>query len=271
MSDSHQWHYTDQSGQQTGPIPTDELLQLIAAKSIPMTAMAWKDGMANWQPASQIEELQVTPSKPVNLPPPAIATQTKQNPAKVDPYATPESAKSTQLTAAPEIPLSYDELHGKEYSFGGIGRLSYILLRPLLYTIIFLPLLVGVLIFFNSDLLGSGLILLVTILFIRLHWLRFKNIGMSPWWTFALLIPIVNLPLYLMLNICPPGYAETRKLDLAGKILAFFVIGIPVLLIVLSIIFNVSSAYANAANKAKDTIDEQKAKYKKEQVQPPAR
>lgn len=270
MPNTDQWHYTDQTGKQIGPTNTDDLIQLILSKTIPTSAMAWKDGMAGWKPVSQIEALQVAPSNPGATPEMAVAPQGKPSSAKVDPYITPESAKSTQLEPPPEIPLSYDELHGKRYSFDGIGRLSYILWRPLLYIILFLPLLVGVTFFFNSELLSSGVILLITILFIRLHCLRFKNIGISPWWTVALLIPIINLPLYLMLNICPAGYAETRKLDLPGKILAFFVIGIPVLFIVLSILFDVSSAYVNAANKAKETIDEQKSKYKKEQVQPPA-
>lgn len=271
MPDTDQWHYTDQTGKQVGPTTTDDLIQLILSKTIPTSAMAWKGGMAGWKPVSQIDALQVAPSAAGVPPKIAASPKVKPSSAKVDPYITPESTQSAQLEAPPEIPLSYDELHGNRYSFDGIGRLSYILWRPLLYTIIFLPLLLAVFIYLNSELLGSGVILLITISFIRLHCLRFKNIGMSPWWTVALLIPIVNLPLYLMLNICPAGYSETRKLDLAGKILAFIVIGIPLLIIVLSILFDASSAYVNAANKAKETIDKQKSKYKKEQVQPPAR
>lgn len=272
MPNTDQWHYTDQTGKQIGPTNTDDLIQLILSKTIPTSAMAWKDGMAGWKPVSQIEALQVAPSNPGATPEMAVAPQGKPSSAKVDPYITPESAKSTQLEPPPEIPLSYDELHGKRYSFDGIGRLSYILWRPLLYLLLFIPL--TALSYFLEPSISwmvlTGVTAIFIFLMIRLHCLRFKNIGISPWWTVALLIPIINLPLYLMLNICPAGYAETRKLDLPGKILAFFVIGIPVLFIVLSILFDVSSAYVNAANKAKETIDEQKSKYKKEQVQPPA-
>jgi hypothetical protein len=275
MSESTQWHYTDKTGQQAGPVSTDALIQLILSKEIPTTSMVWKDGMASWKTASQIEELHTAPSATkattmaaVTAPESATdapLTNTAKPASTTDPYETPQS---TKLAPPPEIPLSYDELHGDTQSYEGIGRLSYIFLRPLLYLIIFIPLLFGILIFLNSELIGSSVILLLTILFIRLHCLRFKNIGMNPWWTLALIIPIVNLPLYLILNICPAGYAYTKKLDIAGKILAFFFIGIPILFIVLSILFDMGTAFTRAAEKAKETIDQQRNK--QEKVQPPA-
>jgi len=269
MSEPTQWHYTDRSGKQVGPATTEELLQLIFTQTIPTSSMAWKNGMPAWKPVSQIEELQAPLSTPVTAPPvvPTIQSPSNTKTTKIDPY---EAPKSNQLEPPPEVPLSYSELHGTQENYDGIGRFSYILLRPLLYIILGVPLLIAILIFTGSDFISSGFLVFLIFLFIRLHWLRFRNIGMSPWWTLALPIPIVNLPLYLMLHICPPGYSYTRKLDLAGKILAFFVIGIPLLFIVLSIIFDMSSAYADAANKAKDEIDHQKSKHKKEQVQPPA-
>jgi hypothetical protein len=271
MSESTQWHYTDKTGQQAGPVSTDALIQLILSKEVPTTSMVWKDGMASWKTVSQIEELHTGPSAAraaVTAPEPATDTplsNTAKRASTADPYETPQS---TKLDPPPEVPLSYDEMHGHTQSYEGIGRLSYILLRPLLYFVIFIPLLFGILLYMNSELIGSGIILLLTILFIRLHCLRFKNIGMNPWWTLALIIPIVNLPLYLILNICPAGYAYTKKLDIAGKILAFFFIGIPILFIVLSILFDMGTAFTNATEKAKETIDQQRKKHEK--VQPPA-
>lgn len=284
MADTHQWHYTDKTGQQCGPAPTDDLLKLIASKDVPMSAMAWKEGMANWMPISQIPELHTKPA-----PAPAPKTPAQEEPAKkttahplsntantantantdntpkaaVDPYETPESAK--EFDDVPEIPLSYDEIHGIEH-YEGIGRLSYIVLRPLLYLILFVPLILASIIFLGSEAVAWGALIVVTILLIRLHCLRFKNIGMSPWWTLALMVPLLNLPLYLMLHVCPAGYAKTKKLDLTGKVLGVFLIGIPIALILLPL--DVQSTYSKAAEKAKETIEQQKQKQKK--PQPPA-
>ena len=261
MADTSQWHYTNKTGQQAGPVPTDELLQLIASKQVPPSSMAWKDGMATWKPVSQIEELQtkVEPKSPTTQAAHQAPDTPLSNTAKptntVNPYETPRSTK--QSADVPEIPLSYDEIHGIE-SYEGIGRLSYILLRPLLYIIIFLPLMVASLVFTGSEVIAYGVLLVYIILFIRLHCLRFTNIGMSPWWTLALIVPLLNLPLYLMLNICPAGFSQTRKLDLTGKILAFFVIGIPILIITLSILTDLGSSLASAAEKAQERVKPQK-------------
>jgi hypothetical protein len=273
MSESSQWHYTDKTGQQAGPVSTTELLSLVSSQAIDTTAMAWKEGMAGWKPLSQIEELHTAPSAakaPVTAPEPAAdarLSSTAKPSSTTDPYETPQS---TKLDPPPEVPLSYDEMYGDTQSYDGIGRLSYIFLRPLLYLICFIPLTACTHFLEPTFTLIALaiLIILFTTLYIRLHCLRFKNIGMNPWWTLALIIPIVNLPLYLILNICPAGYAHTKKLDIAGKILAFFFIGIPILFIVLSILFDAGTAYTRAAEKAKETIDQQRNK--QEKVQPPA-
>ena len=273
MSESSQGHYTDKTGQQAGPVSTDALIQLILSKEVPTTSMVWKDGMASWKTVNQIEELHTAPSATkaaVTAPEPAtdaLLSNTAKPASTTDPYETPQS---TTLDPPPEVPLSYDELYGTPEKYEGIGRLSYLLLRPLLYLICIIPLTACTHFLEPTFTLIALaiLIILFTILYIRLHCLRFTNIGMSPWWTLALIIPIVNLPLYLILNICPAGYAYTKKLDIAGKILAFFFIGIPIIFIVLSILFDMGTAFTSAAEKAKETINQQRKK--QEKVQPPA-
>jgi uncharacterized membrane protein YhaH (DUF805 family) len=49
---------------------------------------------------------------------------------------------------------------------------------------------------------------------------RFQNLSMSGWWWLGLGVPILQLWLYYRLFACPPGYAFTKKLDVAGKVMA---------------------------------------------------
>lgn len=50
------WHY-GHSGQQAGPIPTEELIALCRSGAIPMSTLVWREGMAQWVPLSQAPEL----------------------------------------------------------------------------------------------------------------------------------------------------------------------------------------------------------------------
>ncbi|MDR3496517.1 MAG: NINE protein [Ancalomicrobiaceae bacterium] len=47
--------YISVGGEQRGPYPTEQLRQMIAEASLPPDAFAWRDGMAQWQPLSQLE------------------------------------------------------------------------------------------------------------------------------------------------------------------------------------------------------------------------
>lgn len=50
------WRYS-QFGQSKGPVSTDELRSLIAAGQVPVTEMAWTEGMADWAPINSLPEL----------------------------------------------------------------------------------------------------------------------------------------------------------------------------------------------------------------------
>ena len=220
MSNSQQWHYTDQSGQQAGPIPTDELLQLIASKSVPLTAMAWKEGMANWKPVSQIEELQAGTSTPPPSPDPVPNPAPTQAPGNIqepnqnpiNPYETPQVPSDEEF---------YEATSTQTESYDGTGRFGFLIGYPLLYLILFgAPCFLGQLLELN--ILTYGAFGVWLIMSIRLTCLRFINIGMSGWWTLGLFIPILNILLLLALNILPPGFSETRKLDIPAYIIGFF-------------------------------------------------
>ncbi|GEM_PF-919919 len=272
MSNSQQWHYTDQSGQQAGPIPTDELLQLIASKSVPLTAMAWKEGMANWKPVSQIEELQAGTSTPPPSPDPVPNPAPTQAPGNIqepnqnpiNPYETPQVPTDEEFyAAAREQPNGY----------GGIGRLAYFLLSiGHSIAIQFIAFVLNFSSFTESNepslLIAFGLLTVSTVISFYLLFSRFKNIGMSRWWTLGLVVPILNIFVSIWLISRQEGWVETRKLDGPGKIVAW-IFGILITLIVtltlISVLFFASSAYKKASDEA-----EQRLKTQQEQSQSPA-
>jgi uncharacterized membrane protein YhaH (DUF805 family) len=108
--------------------------------------------------------------------------------------------------------------------YGGIPRHSYIIysiaISVLWMIVSFRP--QGLAPAWLVDVLGLGAAFCVTVP--RLH-----NLGMSGWWSLALLVPIVNILLTVRCSAFPEGYADHRQLDLAarvilGCILALFVI-----------------------------------------------
>jgi TM2 domain-containing membrane protein YozV len=66
MSD---WYYLA-NGQQQGPVPLDHLQHWLQAGQMPANTMVWTEGMANWQPANSVSELQPYTAA---APPPAPA------------------------------------------------------------------------------------------------------------------------------------------------------------------------------------------------------
>ena len=49
---------------------------------------------------------------------------------------------------------------------------------------------------------------------------RLNNIGMNGWWSVLLLVPFANIYISVKCLICPEGYQDTKKLDMASKIIA---------------------------------------------------
>ncbi|MEO9593075.1 hypothetical protein [Rhodopirellula bahusiensis] len=54
---------------------------------------------------------------------------------------------------------------------------------------------------------------------IALSWYRMINQGSSGFWAFATIIPLINLFVFLRCMVCPEGYADTKTLDTAGKVI----------------------------------------------------
>jgi len=70
---------------------------------------------------------------------------------------------------------------------------------------------------------------------------RLKNMGYSGWWSVLIFVPLANLLVGLRCLICPAGYADTKRLDLAGKIIT----GIVVTVFLLFVAGIVASMYLN--------------------------
>lgn len=252
MSDTSQWHYTDKTGQQAGPISTTELKELLSTQTISTTSMVWKDGMPGWKPVNQIEELAVPASTPAQQSPPAPAPTKAATPAAAQALApspahmaqspTPQnSEQAVNPYEAPTIPSSEERFSYETSSYGGIGRLAYFLLSIALSVALEGgKAAMGVSAFTaegaqaaqqNSTLLlGFGAVSIIVSFFLMFS--RFKNIGMSRWWTLGLLVPILNLFVSIWLVSRQEGWVETRQLDTAGKIIAWICWGLVILSII---------------------------------------
>jgi uncharacterized membrane protein YhaH (DUF805 family) len=84
----------------------------------------------------------------------------------------------------------------------------------------------------NSD----GPVLLLIPLSYMLTAYRLKNIGDNPWCCLLMLIPIVNLILQIRCFLFQEGYADTKRLDAAGKTISWLLFSIFILLLLAAII-----------------------------------
>ena len=71
--------------------------------------------------------------------------------------------------------------------------------------------------------------LLALVASIYLGFLRFKNIGHSGWLALLFIVPIANLFVGIMALAFPPGYAITKQMDTAGKIIIGLFVGVVII------------------------------------------
>src|SRR5262245_8990943 len=77
------WWYNS-NGEAKGPISEQELLRLLANRTVGPKSLVWKEGMESWQQVDQVNALaQVMTSMPPELPsiPPAAGTHLSETPA----------------------------------------------------------------------------------------------------------------------------------------------------------------------------------------------
>jgi hypothetical protein len=79
-----EWYYTQQ-GQQKGPVPTAQLKQLASSGRLMPTDLVWKQGMANWVPASNTRGLFPPAAAPVAAAPSPAKAPARRPPIFVEP------------------------------------------------------------------------------------------------------------------------------------------------------------------------------------------
>lgn len=117
-------------------------------------------------------------------------------PEEFNPYQAPQSL--------PAIPLSKP----KGY-YGGINRITYFLFNFVL----------AITSVFTRENLPLTLILVV--LSLAVIALRLKNIGMNGWFSLMSLIPVLNLLVAYRCIACQEGYADSQRLDGAGRVISW--------------------------------------------------
>ena len=102
-----QWYYAQQ-GQRKGPVSDEQLRQLASVGELNPTDLVWKNGMASWGPASEVEGLFASEDQPPPLPPdlpPALPQELSVGAAATPtaPFQAPsDSAEVVQAEVLPD-------------------------------------------------------------------------------------------------------------------------------------------------------------------------
>ena len=200
-----EWFVTHE-GKQFGPVSIKDLkFEIERGELNPRLDMIWKNGMEDWIPAGELSGL--------------FEKNAEAGAA--------ETAKEASDNFTGYIPEESEEQRERvKGNWLGAGRGAFI------FVCYILPFILGILIGLgasflqgkvDANLLGIvsfGLLLLPAILAIAVTLKRFQNLGMTRWWFLGLLVPLLNIWVYYRILACPPGYAEHKKLDAIGWVLA---------------------------------------------------
>lgn len=200
MNDTPQadWFYSHE-GEKLGPLTFSEL-KAKESELNPRLDMVWTQGMAEWQPAGEIEGLfeRRSLSEPEEAPVPADMDDTTPfNAEEAGERVWPGAGRLTFIAATLGFPLLLR--FGVDSASGVLTKeLSAELLKATMLAAQILPILVSII--FTLE--------------------RLRNVAMSRWWIFGNLIPLLNLWVGYRCFVCPAGYAEHKKLDGLGILLA---------------------------------------------------
>jgi hypothetical protein len=214
------WFYS-RNGVQEGPVTMDELrIQARVAGLNPRLDMVWTQGMAEWKPAGEIEDLFEKRAAPE--PQETLA-------ATPDPYQPPQQSESAEMLS-------------REGGWPGARRRSFYLMTilfPFVWNIGFAFGAVFLAQQFGAEIMavatiGAAFVPIVLAIYFGLQ--RLANVGMSRWWYLGNLVPILNLWIGYRMYVCPAGYAYHKKLDGPGVVLAilyWLMIGLVLLTLVI--------------------------------------
>lgn len=204
--------YLSIGGVQEGPLSRTELLAALRRQPDRWEdAMVWTERTADWvtlQDAGLVPELE---APKVSIPAPTLRPgNVASSPAPVvNPYLPPASNIRPLESTPPQYP--------------GINRITYWISSLILSAGMF-----GWGFLHQNDKASietSGLALFVIfIISMILTVYRARNVGKSGWWVLTIFIPIYSLWTNFVLIAAPAGYEDTRKLDLAAKIMVGIII-----------------------------------------------
>lgn len=221
------WYYT-REGQRSGPVGFSDLRAKATEAALdPRLDMVWKQGMADWKPAGEIEGL-------------------FEKRAASEPE--PEPLAPAAGTFTPPKQENLLEGMGMADDWPGARRRSYLfmtILFPFLWSFLFAfigPLLGAQLGPEIMQYIGLAASILPIIAIIYFSLMRLVNLGMSRWWFLGNFVPVLNFWVGYRCFACPAGYAYHKKLDGAGIALAIFywlsvVVAILVLAAVVALMF----------------------------------
>ncbi|MFK7909941.1 MAG: DUF4339 domain-containing protein [Akkermansiaceae bacterium] len=112
MAENSQWYYTDNNGQQAGPVDLAQLRIIVQQSSIPADSLVWSEGMDDWKPISDVDGLASVPNPAT----PQLTSDTEPAPAQAANTANPYAPPQTQVTA----PITDDD-----YPIPDIKRTNY--------------------------------------------------------------------------------------------------------------------------------------------------
>ncbi|BCX48944.1 hypothetical protein HAHE_28520 [Haloferula helveola] len=225
MSKKQDDWFVSRGGQRFGPVTFTQLMEAAKQGRLePRTDLIFGGALAEWTPAGDVDGVFERKER------------RKEEPARRGHRAPDNSLADSGSYDSDSQPKT--KLH-----LPGATRLGYFLGVTVLPTILaigfarFIPEI--------ADMVGEKfaqytplLVLIIPLLVLVITVKRFQNLAMSGWWTFGLLVPLMNWWLQYRLICCPTGYGYTKKMDpigwilavlywliLVGGIAAYFVIG----------------------------------------------
>jgi uncharacterized membrane protein YhaH (DUF805 family) len=124
--------------------------------------------------------------------------------------------------SAPEAQL---EMPGEMGTFSGFNRLQYFLFSLAIGVANFA---LGAL-FADAPVMIAVSMIAAIVASIYIVVMRLKNVGASPWWVLAFIVPLLNIYAGLMCVAFPEGYSQHKQLDGPAKIIIGLFLGVFVL------------------------------------------
>ncbi|MCW1922777.1 DUF4339 domain-containing protein [Luteolibacter arcticus] len=201
IAQQQQWFFST-GGERFGPVGFDYLLDLAkTGKLDPRNDMVWTTSLSDWEPAGEVEGL-------------FERRAVKGGDGSMDGSGDFASTGNFEAKAIPKA------------HFPGTGRVGYLMGTVVVPVVLIVawqfiaPILQPYVPENLRNYLPPVILPLAALLALATLVKRFRNVGMSGWWVFGLIVPVLNLWLGYRLLACPGGYATGLKLDGAGKFVA---------------------------------------------------